>query len=726
MPSAQGHLLVRRRPKDGDAGSDAVRYWVVPSTTQIKRAQDGTMYPSVVTCEKRKQTGNSQPIATNEGTLYYTIGYTDGSVTARTLYGSTGVKATSTMAWIKFMLDISQVEVASETVSVVADGEDAYVLDLDNEMQGIPCDSSGNPTGSGTLASTNSTVYKGSKADTGWTFAKTDTGCTSSIDDKGTVSVTAISADKASVKVTAMKGSVSLVAIMSLYKVKAGAPGTSPVVYSIETSVSAIGRNAAGTLNPKSFTAYKNKTEGATTVRTKEKILQYMRVGQDTSPITLDNKGGTIQGMTAACTAVQIGLLDTNGTTVLDVETIPIVNDGQKGNKGDDGVSYYIILTPDSVTIKADGTVVCDGKSVQAKAFKNVGGAISEASDGSMKLIVTKMEDGSTSEIATSGIMADGIGIYATVSFEYRINDVTVASAALVMNREGGQGIPGPTYQPLRVRNWDKLAVKTELYSGMEAGAQWTDIVYRENPLAEAGVQYWRCKQYFRKAVGQTLPQTEDANLVKVSSYGSLATDIFLANYALIKNLGAEAIVMRDSSGNLMFQAINGEVTCKTGNFENIHISRNSTFKGFVLKEKFEITSSNFNDITKEVYLGTIDGEDWTERQIDLLKTGNWIEIKSIPSNTTGINRTFYLPAIRVGEAYTDAYRDYVKQFLGNEIIIYNSTKLQFGVDSGESTRILDPGMAIHFKMVFKPEKLGNSDILLEKIAWEYSQAYQF
>lgn len=123
MPSAQGHITVRRRAQDGTDGSDAVRYWVIPSATQVKRAQDGTMYPNTVTCEKRKQSGDSAPVVTSEGILYYQIGYNDGSMTTRSAYGSSGIKVTSTMAWIKFMLDVSQVQVASETVSIVADGK---------------------------------------------------------------------------------------------------------------------------------------------------------------------------------------------------------------------------------------------------------------------------------------------------------------------------------------------------------------------------------------------------------------------------------------------------------------------------------------------------------------------------------------------------------------------------------------------------------------------------
>lgn len=719
MPAAQGHITVRRRAKDGSDGNDAVRYWLVPSATQIKRAQDGTMYPSTVTCEKRKQTGNSEPIATNEGYLYYKIGYTDGAVTAKLSYGSTGVKATSGMAWIQFMLEINNLEVASETVSVVADGrsvsgvkewylrwaqssgvttdtggwsetvpqltqtykylwnyeevsfddgttmktspaiigvygrgiksvtnyylattlssgvttttagwtttvqsptpekrylwnyevvtydddstttttphiicvygekgdpgEDAYLLDLDNEVEGIPCNSAGNPTGTGTLASTNSTVYKGSKPDSGWSFSKADTDCTSSIDSNGTVSVTAITADKASVKVTATKGSTTLTATMSLYKVKPGSNGSSPVVYSIETSVSAIGRNAAGTLNPTSFTAYKNKIVGSTRSRTSEKNLTYRRVGQDTSATKLSGEGGTIQGMSAACTAVQIVIYDNDGTTVLDSETIPIVKDGGKGDPGDPGDpgapgedGYTIVVSPANVAFNYS-TPVLEQK-IRVDVYKG-SRKLAYQTDYLCSILSTK---NSVTDGLTWGFNTDDNGFYykltyipnhdvnIDIPFVITIGDLKFNRVICVTTIKNG--IPGPTYEPLRVREWAKLPVGTALTSGLADSDDWTDIVYKTGTNSGSGIDYWRCKKPFTKAADYTLPEPEDEFLQKTSNFGSLATDIFLANYALVKNLGVETIDMRDGSGNVLFRAKDGVVTCNTGNFRNVNV----------------------------------------------------------------------------------------------------------------------------------------------------------
>ena len=63
-----------------------------------------------------------------------------------------------------------------------------------------------------------------------------------------------------------------------------------------------------------------------------------------------------------------------------------------------------------------------------------------------------------------------------------------------------------------------------------------------------------------------------------------MATKILLASYALVKNLGVECIDMRDAAGNILFQAKGGNVTCKTGTFENIKVSGDITAEYLNLK----------------------------------------------------------------------------------------------------------------------------------------------
>ena len=404
MLHAQGSITVRRRPKDGNPGADAVRYWLVPSVSQIKKTDDGKYHPTSITCEKRKQTGNSIPIATSEGTLKYQIGYTDNSTSSITNYSS-AITIPANCQWVKFVLYVNNIDVATETVAVVADGESNFLLDLSNEMQGIPCNSSGTPTMTGTLASTTATVYKGSKVDTGWTFSKEDTDCTSTIDaSTGEVSVTAISADRASVKVIATKGTQTLSAVMSLYKVKAGTPGSNPVVYSIESSASAISRSKTGVLNPTSITAYKLKTVGNTTTRTTDMVLKYQREGQDTSETILTGQGGEIKGMTSACTAVILTIYSAGGT-VLDKERIPIVKDG---NDGSDAYLIDLDNEVEGIPCNSSGTPTMTGTLASTTATVYKGSKVDTGWTFSKEdTDCTSTIDASTGEVSVTAISAD-------------------------------------------------------------------------------------------------------------------------------------------------------------------------------------------------------------------------------------------------------------------------------------------------------------------------------
>lgn len=77
MPSAQGHITVRRRPKDGNDGSDAVRYWVVPSVTSISKSKSGTFTPSSVTLSVMRQIGSAAASAIITLFVRYKLTYTN-------------------------------------------------------------------------------------------------------------------------------------------------------------------------------------------------------------------------------------------------------------------------------------------------------------------------------------------------------------------------------------------------------------------------------------------------------------------------------------------------------------------------------------------------------------------------------------------------------------------------------------------------------------------------
>ena len=94
-----------------------------------------------------------------------------------------------------------------------------------------------------------------------------------------------------------------------------------------------------------------------------------------------------------------------------------------------------------------------------------------------------------------------------------------------------------------------------------------------------------------------------------------VATKILLAEYALVKNLGVEVIDMKDGQGNILFQAKNGNVTCKTGTFENVTIT--GKLKGSV-RNPFVSAGDSFDT-------------DYGDNVAMLSSGGGWVWAYSLP-----------------------------------------------------------------------------------------------
>lgn len=216
-----------------------------------------------------------------------------------------------------------------QTGEAGSDGQNVYRLDLSNEVDGVPCDSEGNPTGN--LPSTSIYVYNGETLDSGWTFKATYSGCTGTISN-GTLTITAITADRATATITATKsGKPTLNATMSIYKVKAGQDGTDgtngkdAVVYSIKPSATSVIKSSTGVLTPNSVTCEKYKTVGnGTAAVTTEKTLKYQRLGVDSAEVAYS---GAVT-ITDTTKSVVFSLYD--GSTLLDRENVPVLSDASE------------------------------------------------------------------------------------------------------------------------------------------------------------------------------------------------------------------------------------------------------------------------------------------------------------------------------------------------------------------------------------------------------------
>ena len=198
----------------------------------------------------------------------------------------------------------------------------------------------------------------------------------------------------------------------------------------------------------------------------------------------------------------------------------------------------------------------------------------------------------------------------------------------------GGQGDPGeqgPQGPTLRVQDWNKCTsngtVNYNFYQGdvENLSEPYKDVVLYNN-------NYYSCiKTHSNKSIlptNQTYWQLGD----KVEL---IATNVLLATYSLIKNLGAEAIEMKDGNGNVVFYARGGTLTCKTGVFENV------TIKGNLYTPYYNIDTSNIASLATYSYDSTYG---FYYYALDLAKTGLNIQISpgtsapvyiSLPANST-------------------------------------------------------------------------------------------
>lgn len=216
----------------------------------------------------------------------------------------------------------------------------AYSIDLSNEMAGVACDWEGNPKPQFALPSTVATVYNRGKKDTGWNFDVAFTNCQGTFmvnvaDGTCAINIASLDADSdtAKVTVTATKNGYTLSTEMSIYKVRPGADGKSPKVYSIEVSAGSVVKSATGEYTPDAIVATKYVTTVNSVGPTTDKILerQYIFANGSTEANTISADGETAERsipVKAGCTAILLSLYDTDtGKTLLDRERIPVIAD---------------------------------------------------------------------------------------------------------------------------------------------------------------------------------------------------------------------------------------------------------------------------------------------------------------------------------------------------------------------------------------------------------------
>ena len=158
----------------------------------------------------------------------------------------------------------------------------------------------------------------------------------------------------------------------------------------------------------------------------------------------------------------------------------------------------------------------------------------------------------------------------------------------------GNDGAPGTRGAAVRfLGDYDKLSPSTAFESG-HTGEQYVDVVQVRQG---AQVQFYQCKQPHTKAANKA--PAADSEWWELGMYqGFIATDLFLAERSLIKNLQVENVVGRDANGNTTF-----DLDASTG---TAYFGGTATFAGFIRRRPVVITPDNWEQYGGVVERGVI------------------------------------------------------------------------------------------------------------------------
>lgn len=287
----------------------------------------------------------------------------------------------------------------------------------------------------------------------------------------------------------------------------------------------------------------------------------------------------------------KVTAIDTN-RAIITAQSLYYIASGKNGENGNDGIDAITIdISPENILHKK--TAANTSYAVTIKVFEGTKQLISSNGSGSSfkcnvdtsnfptglkgntvagtnvytLILVVEANSNPSKDIAIS-IVCRGVTHKRTVSFK------TVADGQPGAKGDRGPALRGP-------QAWSDCAVGYMFQSGV-SGEEYKDVVLYGN-------NYYSCIKSHTKTGKET-----GANNTLSTDYWKLAdklemvaTKILLAQYALVKNLGVEAIDMKDADGNIIFQAKDGNVTCNSGTFKNITVKGNSSFEGSVKANMF-------------------------------------------------------------------------------------------------------------------------------------------
>ena len=251
---------------------------------------------------------------------------------------------------------------------------------LSNEDQMVPCDASGSPiTGWEENCTTKLIIYEGTtETYTGWTINDDQThGVTGTWNSSTHIfSATGITSDTGYVTFTCSKtGHNTLTKTFSLIKVKAGADGISPTIYSLESSSLVTNRSTNNVFTPSSITLNAFSQQGTTKSNYNGRVKYFINGSSSGTAIgSSDTNTWTYTFTESTTKQIKFVLYAAGGyTTELDSLTVAVTSDGQQGEQGVGGLSFVLGNYTDSIQCDSDGKVLADTNiTIPFTAFKGI------------------------------------------------------------------------------------------------------------------------------------------------------------------------------------------------------------------------------------------------------------------------------------------------------------------------------------------------------------------
>lgn len=285
---------------------------------------------------------------------------------------------------------------------------------------------------------------------------------------------------------------------------------------------------------------------------------------------------------------------------VTKTQIVKFIRKGDKGDAGENGITISLLpaaLTPKvgvSSTLRVQVALYDGGRLISYNDETDGNMLCSTLPTSSAYKWTFRVESGKFYfVIMITPTDTTAISLPFTITYKGAKYDSVITIQPVANGAQGKQGatLRGP-------QAWSDCANGYSFQAGGD-GDSWKDVViYKDN--------YYSCIKSHTKTA-DNYPGSTAANNNKYWQLSDkielVASKILLATYALVKNLGVEAIDMKDASGNIVFQAKDGNVVCNSGTFNNITVKGNSTLEGIVKAQLYYSPTKTVTTATNRTYV---------------------------------------------------------------------------------------------------------------------------